>query len=266
MSIRVCIAGATGWAGSALAKGVLRATDMELVAAVSRGNAGKQLGVALGEPEATTPVFATAEEAARVGCDVFVEYTNPKAAVGNVRAALNAGAHVVIGTSGLTDEELAELGALGEAKGLGVLAVGNFAITVVLLQKFAEMAAKLVPHYEIIDYASASKPDAPSGTVRELAARLGAVRPPEHAVLPSETIGPPEVRGATLNGVQVHAVRLPGHVIGVEVMFGLPDQTLSLKAVGGPSAEPYVEGALMAVRGVRELRGLHRGLDAVMSI
>jgi 4-hydroxy-tetrahydrodipicolinate reductase len=263
MALRVTLAGATGWAGSALARGIARADDLELVAAVARNAAGRPLGQSLGEPM-TTPVFATAAEALAVGCDVFVEFTKPESAKANVLAALAAGAHVVIGTSGLSDADYAEIDAAARARGRGVLACGNFALTVVLLQKFAEIAARYLDHFEIIDYAHEDKPDAPSGTARELAFRLGEVKKPHPGVPLDQVRGPRETRGATLNGVQVHSLRLPGYVIGVEAIFGASGQRLHLKHQAGASAEPYVDGALLAIREVGSLLGLRRGLDSVM--
>ncbi len=264
---RVCLAGGTGWAGSALARAVARQDDMELVAAVSRAHAGRTLGAALDEPGLTAPVHASAAEAlAASACDVFVEYTSPEVANDNVLAALRSGAHVVVGTSGLTDDDYAEVDAAARAAGRGVLAVGNFALTVVLLQRFAQAAARLIPHWEVIDYAGASKPDAPSGTARELAARLGATAQARHEVPVERTVGERAARGATLGGAQVHSVRLPGYTLSTEVVFGLSDQRLSLRADAGSSAEPYVDGALLAIRRVHGLTGLHRGLDAVLDL
>src|SRR5262249_25126233 len=158
--------------------------------------------------------------------DVFFEYTRPEVAKAHVLAALGAGLHVIVGTSGLTDADHEEIDRAARAAGRGVLAVGNFALTVVVLQKLAEIAARVLPSYEIIDSAHDDKPDAPSGTARQLAARLGAIRRPTLAVPLAETQGPMESRGATVNGVQVHSVRLPGYVIGLEVVFGLPDERL----------------------------------------
>ncbi|MBV9790567.1 MAG: 4-hydroxy-tetrahydrodipicolinate reductase, partial [Chloroflexi bacterium] len=103
MSIRVCLAGATGWAGSALARGIAQTDDIDLVAAVSRTHAGRILGDVLGESRLGCPIFATAEEALAQPCDVFFEYTKPEVAKANTLAALQQGAHVVIGTSGLAD-------------------------------------------------------------------------------------------------------------------------------------------------------------------
>lgn len=266
MAISVCLAGATGWAGSELARGIASTGDLRLASAVGRTHAGKRLGEVLGDDRLDAPIFGSARDALAKPCDVFVEYTGADAAKANVMAALERDAHVVIGSSGLTDDDLAELDALARARRRGVLACGNFALTVVLLQKFAEIAAKYLPAWEILDYASATKPDAPSGTARELAARLGRVRRPELAVPIADTVGLPEARGADLAGTRVHSLRVPGFVIGVEVLFGTTDQRLSLRHDAGSSAAPYVDGALLAIRKVNTLVGVHRGLDAVLDL
>lgn len=263
-SIRVCLAGATGWAGSELARGIASAADLDLVAAVARSAAGRRLGDAIGDPRLTSPVYATAAEALVQPCEVFVEYTTPNSAKANILTALEHGAHVVVGTSGLGEAEYAEIDAVARRRGRGVLAVGNFALTVVLMQKFAETAARLIPQWEIIDYAHDDKIDAPSGTARELATRLSRVRPPEPTVAVANTIGERHARGATMSGAQVHSIRLPGFVIGAEVIFGMPDERLSIRHDAGSSARPYVYGALVAIRGVSRLVGVHRGLDSVL--
>jgi len=263
-TIRVCVAGATGWAGSALSKAIFQTSDLELVAAISRSHAGRTLGAVLGVPELTTPVFGTISEALKTRPDVLVEYTKPDAAKFHVLSALKSGVHVVVGTSGLSEEDYREIDEAAREGGRGVLAVGNFALTAVLLQKFAEMAAKYIPHWEIIDYAHADKKDSPSGTARQLAGRLAQVRESQLDVPLEETQGPKESRGVRLQGSQVHSVRLPGYVISVEVLFGMPDQRLSLRHDSGTSAEPYVDGALLAIRKVGSFVGLRRGLDSVM--
>ena len=263
-NLKICIAGATGWAGSALARAVGRQPDMALVAGVSRAGAGKRLGEVLGVEGLDAPLFGRVEEALERGPDVFVEYTKPGVAKGHVLAALRSGAHVVVGTSGLTNEDYEEIGRVALAQERGVLAVGNFALTVVLLQKFAEMAARYIPHWELIDYASAGKKDAPSGTARELADRLSKIQEARLDVPLEEVEGPVESRGVRLQGTQVHSVRLPGYVISIDAIFGMPDQKLILRHESGTSAEPYVDGALLAIRKVGKLRGLHRGLDVVM--
>jgi len=266
MSIRVCVAGATGWAGSELARGIAAASDLMLVSGVSRSHSGKLLADVLRQPGMTATLYASASEALVAPCDVFVEYTKPASARSNIMQALEHGAHVVVGTSGLTEQDYAEIDVVARQRQRGVLACGNFALTVVLLQRFAEYAAKYLPNWEIVDYGSGTKADVPSGTVRELALRLSQVRHPQVTIAAEKAIGPPESRGATVSGTQVHSVRLPGHVLGVDVIFGMPDQTLTLRHQAGSSARPYVDGALLAIRKVSALVGVHRGLDRVLDL
>lgn len=266
MPLNLCLAGATGWAGSELARGIAATDDLLLRSAVSRRQAGRNLGEVLDEPRLQASIHATATEALAQSCDVFIEYTGPESAKANILAALERGAHVVVGSSGLDEADYAQIDAVARACRRGVLACGNFALTAVLLQKFAEMAARLIPQWEIIDYASDGKPDAPSGTVRELAGRLARVRAPTLTVPLEATRGLRETRGGTLGGSQVHAVRLPGFVLGAEVIFGMPDQILVLRHQSGNSARPYVDGALLAIRKVSTLIGVHRGLDAVLEL
>jgi 4-hydroxy-tetrahydrodipicolinate reductase len=264
--IRVCLAGATGWAGSELARAIARSSDLTLVAAVARRHAGQVLGDVVGEPRLTSVIHASADEALETACDVFVEYTKPDTATANILAALEHGAHVLVGTSGLTEADFAEIDVVARRQARGVLACGNFALTAVLLQRFAEIAARLIPQWEILDYAHDDKADAPSGTARELATRLSRVRAPVTTVPVEQTVGLPDARGATLAGSQVHSIRLPGFVISAEVIFGMPDQKLTIRHDSGSSAIPYVEGALIAIRRVATLVGVHRGLDTVLDL
>jgi 4-hydroxy-tetrahydrodipicolinate reductase len=126
------------------------------------------------------------------------------------------------------------------------------------------MAARYIPQWEVIDYAHSDKKDVPSGTARELADRLSKVQETKLDVPLDQIDGPREARGARLQGTQVHSVRLPGYIISLDVIFGMPDQKLILRHESGASAEPYVDGALLAIREVSKLVGLHRGLDSVM--
>ena len=135
MAIKVCLAGATGWAGSELARAIAGAADIALVAAVARRHAGRCLGDVLGEPRLACPVYASTAEALADRCDVFIEYTKPDSARANILAALERGAHVVVGTSGLVDGDFAQIDVVARKQRRGVLACGNFALTVVLLQK-----------------------------------------------------------------------------------------------------------------------------------
>jgi 4-hydroxy-tetrahydrodipicolinate reductase len=166
------------------------------------------------------------------------------------------GRRAVVGTSGLTNEDYAEIDRVALEAKRGVLAVGNFALTVVLLQKFAEMAAQYIPHWEIIDYAHADKKDAPSGTARELANRLSKIREAELEVPLDEVDGPREVR-RRLQG------RSPRYGCRVRHFqrCNIRPANRTHSAPGQAQAQS-VRGRLLAIREVGKLVGLHRGLTA----
>jgi len=198
MTIRVIVAGVTGWTGSAIAKGVLDAADMTLVGAVARNAAGQDIGTMLGRDAVGIAVSASLGEALNAPCDVVIDYTKPHVVKGHALEALDRDVDVVIGTSGLTADDFAEIEAKAIARNRGVFASGNFSITAALMTRFALMAAKHVADVEVIDYASAKKPDTPSGTGRELAERLSAIRLPSNAKPVNELSGARETRGATI--------------------------------------------------------------------
>ncbi len=263
---KVFVAGATGWAGSEISKAILENSEMTLTGGLSRAHNGNNLAEVLPlKNDQTVPLFDTIENAMEhVDFDILVEFTKPQIAKHNIISALKKGKKVIVGTSGLSDEDYEEIEKIALENNTSVLAAGNFAITMVLLQKFAEMAAQYIPNYEIIDYADEQKIDAPSGTVAELAFRLSKVQQPNIAVPIKETIGNKATRGATIKGIQVHSVRLPGHVISVETIFGLKGEKLTLRHDSTESAEPYVKGVLLAIQNIETFKGLKRGLDTIM--
>ncbi|HEX8118697.1 MAG TPA: 4-hydroxy-tetrahydrodipicolinate reductase [Pyrinomonadaceae bacterium] len=264
MSIKVCVAGATGWVGKPLCAAVAAADDLSLVGAVSRTHKGRSLREAVGGELPEVTVSGSVGEALETPCDVLVDYTKADAVKGNVLAAVERGVHVVVGSSGLTDEDFAEVERAALDKKVGVIAAGNFAITAVLLQRFACEAAKYLSQWEVIDYASDAKRDAPSGTAREMAFRLDEVGRPSPTVPVAETIGEPGARGLTLKGTQVHSLRLPGYVISIEAIFGAKDERLTIRHDAGSGAEPYIQGTLLAIRKAPSRVGLVRGLDRIM--
>jgi 4-hydroxy-tetrahydrodipicolinate reductase len=253
--LEICVAGATGWTGSAIVRGVLDADDLGLRSAVARSAAGQDVGGA--------PVFGRVREALEE-VDVLIDYTSHLVVKENVLTAIERGVAVVVGTSGLGADDYAEIDAAARERGVGVVAAGNFSLTAAMAQAAALLAARHLPNWEIVDYASATKPDVPSGTARELAERLGAVRSPTLGRPLEETDGPREARGATVGGAQVHSVRLPSFVVSTEVVFGLPDERLSIRHDAGGSPTPYVTGTLLAARAAPERVGLTRGLDALL--
>lgn len=267
MTIRVVIAGATGWVGKALVAAVAAQPDMALTGAVSRSHAGRDAGEAAGGGPLGVAVAGSLEEALSVPSDVVVDYTKPNVVKAHALASIAAGRCVVIGASGLGADDYAEIEKAALARQVGVLAAGNFSITATLLKRFALMAARYVPDVEVVDYASGKKPDSPSGTARELAEQLSAVRQPSTVYPIADTMGVPAARGAGLGtgeGVQVHSIRLPSYIIACEALFGLPDERLTIRHDAGASAAPYVAGTLLAIRKVGAIKGLVRGMDALM--
>lgn len=255
--IRICVAGITGWAGRPVAEAIAAAPDLRLVSGVSRSAAGKQI---LG-----APVFGAAREALDASpADVLVDFTSAEAVKEDVLAALGRGVHVVNGSSGLTAEDYAGIDRQATERRLGVIALANASLMAALLQRFAVQAAGLLPSWEIVDYASADKLDAPSGTSRQLAERLGGVRTPMLSRPIDQVSGAREARGATIAGTQVHSVRLPSYLVSTEVIFAQPGERLVLRHEPGESAAPYVAGTLVAVRAVVGRVGLVRGLDALL--
>lgn len=263
--MKVCISGATGGVGRCLVRGVLAAEDLELHGAVARRAAGQDIGTAIGSDACGVTVTASLDEALDAGPDVLIDYTHPDVRMAHVKAALSRRIPVVIGTTGFTAEEFEELDGAAREAGVG-LATGNFALTAALLQRFAMLAAEHIPHWEVIEYCKAEKPDIPSGTARELAELMGEVRRPDYALSANDHIGPREALGAEIAGSRVHAVRLPGYSASVEVLFGLPGERLSLRHEMGQDDGIFVEGSLLAARKLPSIFGLVRGLDRLLFV
>ncbi len=266
MSLRVCVAGVTGWTGKAVAQGICAAKDMTLVSAVSRSAAGaslKSLGLEV-DTDSAVIVAATLEEALSQPVDVLVDFTSAAAVKDHTLLAINKGISVIVGSSGLTADDFAAIEKLAISKNVGVIACGNFSITAALAKHFSLLAAEYLPSWEIIDYAGATKMDAPSGTARELAECLETVRQNKLGREIKDVVGDSAARGAQIKGTPVHSLRLPGFVLSFETIFGLPEERLTVRHDAGTSALPYVDGTLLALRKVGEVKGLVRGLDQLM--
>jgi 4-hydroxy-tetrahydrodipicolinate reductase len=251
-NLNICVAGATGWTGAAIAEAVAAADDLTLRSGVSRSAAGSEFHGA--------PVHAAVADALD-GVDVMIDFTSHDVAKANALAAIERGVAVVIGSSGLTAADFDEIDAAARERSVGVISAGNFSLTAAMAKAAALLAAKHLPNWEIIDYASAGKADAPSGTARELAELLGAAAR-ERSL--ADTHGAVEARGADIGGTQVHSLRLPSFTVSTEIVFGLPDERLSIRHDAGSSAVPYVAGTLLAARAAPGRVGLTRGLDTLL--
>ncbi|MBX9937723.1 MAG: 4-hydroxy-tetrahydrodipicolinate reductase [Candidatus Obscuribacterales bacterium] len=257
--MKICLGGVTGWTGSAVAEAIVKDDGLELTAALSRSRGGSVSEIA----GAAVPVFGRLEEALQEAAfEIYVDYTSAQAVYTNVRLALEHGLYVVVGSSGLTEAQYRELEALALSKQVGMIACGNFSITAALAIHFSLLAARYLPNREIIDYASASKSDAPSGTTRELAERLAATPCQQEPLLVQDQSSPG--RGADIAGTRVHSLRLPGYTLAFDAVFSNPEERLVISHAAGKSAAPYVDGTLLAISKVRQIKGLCRGMDKLL--
>jgi 4-hydroxy-tetrahydrodipicolinate reductase len=262
--IRICFAGVTGWTATPIVAAIDAADDLSLICGVSRSAAGQTLAEVTAS-QSDGLIFASVAEALQSAeVDVLVDYTSAAAVKENVLTAVRAGVHVVVGSSGLTAADYAEIDDLARDRGVGVIAAGNFSIMAAILKRAAALAAEHLHHWEILDYASADKPDVPSGTSQELAEALAAIHIPESAVPLPELRGPVEARGAEVTGTRIHSVRLPSFAVTTEIIFGAAGERLVMRHDPGENPEPYVAGTLLAIRKVADVHGVRRGLDSLL--
>ena len=262
--IRVCFAGVTGWTAPSIVAAIDAADDLSLSCGVARSAAGRRLSDATASRREGSIYASVSEALQSAEVDVLVDYTSAAVVKENVLTAVRAGVHVVVGSSGLTSDDYAELDRLARDRGVGVVAAGNFSIMAAVMKRAAALAAQYLQHWEILDYASAEKPDVPSGTSRELAESLAEVRTPQSAVPLPQLEGPVEARGAEVAGTRIHSVRLPSFVVTTEIVFAGAGERLVMRHDPGESPDPYVGGTLLAIRKAGDVPGVRRGLDSLL--
>lgn len=262
-AIRVGIAGVAGRMGREVAQFLAASEEFDIVLAVDRAAGNTSLRQIAGShvPEITIRE-RLGEALEAVPCDVLVEFTHPSSAFAHAESALRRGVAPVVGTSGLDAAALRELAHLCEETQTPAMVVPNFALGAVLLMRFAEMAARWMPHCEVVEMHHDKKADAPSGTARLTAERIAAARKsiPKRR---EELVHVEGVRGGTIQGVPVHSVRLPGLVAHQVVLLGGQGETLTLRH-DSLDRSSFMEGVALCVRRVRSLHGLVIGLDALM--
>ena len=261
--LRICISGALGDVGRHLVAGVLADPACELASAVARREVGRDIGEVLGGAAVGVEITDDLAAALDAGVDALIDYTHPSVIREHVALSFDRRIPIVIGTTGLSDDDFTEIDAAARAAGVGA-ATGNFAITAALLQHLSKIAARVIPHWEVIELNPQTKPDVPSGTARELAEVLGAIRHPTVTLDDDQLIGPLEARGAVFGGAHVHSVRLPGCSPWVEIIFGLDGERLVLRHDQQPGGRIFVTGSLLAARRIQRAPGLVRGLDTLL--
>ena len=263
--IRVAVAGAAGRMGREVVRAVVEAEGMTLVAAIDHHEIGRDAGEVVGVAAQGVAIESDLAAAlAHAKADVLVDFTVPASALGNIETALKAGVSPVVGTTGLTAADLAQVQTWAQAAGIGALFAPNFAIGAVLMMQFAAQAAKYLPDVEIIELHHENKLDSPSGTALMTAQMIVAARQGTPVLPPAAPIEKiPGGRGAALDGVHIHSVRLPGYVAHQEVIFGGLGQTLTLRH-DSLDRRSFMPGVVLAVRRVRALPGLVVGLENLL--
>jgi 4-hydroxy-tetrahydrodipicolinate reductase len=259
--IRVGVIGALGRMGRMVCRSVGNDPDLALVAAVDRSGGGQPVEA----PGARVSVSEDRQTLLQAEVEVAVEFTHQEAVMDNVRWAIGHAVHLVVGTTGIGPDDLAEIERLLDVGGKesNVVVAPNFAIGAVLAQRFAADAARHFPAAEIIELHHDGKADAPSGTALSTARRMTATRSAEYRGPSSETLA--GSRGGDIDGIRIHSVRLPGLVAHQEVILGGPGQVLTIRHDSMDRAS-FMPGVLLAVKEVVRRPGLTVGLEPLLGL
>ena len=261
--IRVGVVGAYGRMGRLVCRAVVDDPELVLVAAVDRSHVGESIGAVIGKPQLDVWIADELHELLTAEVEVAVDFTHPDVVMEDVEWAVEHAVDMVVGTTGLTQADLDRLRSLLDAEGSAsnVIVSSNFALGAVLMQRFAAEAARFFPAVEVIELHHDGKADAPSGTALATVRRILAEREGEHRAPAGESL--PGARGADVEGVRVHSVRLPGLVAHQEVILGAPGQTLTIRHDAMDRAS-FMPGVLLAIKAVGTRRGLTVGLEALL--
>lgn len=247
--IKVAVCGAMGKMGKKVVQAVLDCSDTELVAKIDIAGAE----------------FTTIEDAhKKCQIDILVDFTQPKSIFENAKYCLNNGIKIVIGTTGLKDEEIEFLKKLSEEKNTGCLIAPNFSTGAVLMMMFARQAAKYFDNAEIIELHHNQKKDAPSGTAIKTAAMMAEVKDnfTKNNCPETETIEGAR-GGNSYSNIHIHSVRMPGYIASQEVIFGSSGQIMTIRH-DSMDRKCYMQGVLLAVKHVYEYNDFVYGLDNIM--
>lgn len=246
-SIRVAVLGAEGRMGGEVCRAVRAAADTELVAELDEHD----------------------DLSALEGADVAVDFTHPAAVLDNVRYCVEHGIAAVVGTSGFDEQRFETVrGWLADAGSGSVLVAPNFGVGAVLSMHFAAQAARFFDSVEVVELHHAAKVDAPSGTAARTASLVAAARRDAGLgdVPDATTTDPDGARGASVDGVHVHAVRMPGLVAHQEVILGSAEGEVLTIRHDSMNRSSFMPGVLMAVRAVRGRPGLTIGLEPLLGL
>src|SRR5690625_175966 len=264
MSINIIIAGPRGKMGTEAINMIKIHPTFQLVACIDRKNNGKKLSEINHESQLDTLIFENPEECFKqVPADVFLDLTVPDIGFQHTKIALEHEVATVIGTSGFTNDQIEELTVLAERNKVGCIIAPNFAIGAVLMMQFAKQAARYFPDVEIIEKHHDQKIDAPSGTALKTIDMIQETREAKQQGHPDETETLSGARGAEVDGIRVHSMRLPGLVAHQEVIFGGLGQTLTITH-DSLSRASFMDGIRFSIEHVINIDKLIYGLENIL--
>jgi len=260
--IKIVVNGALGRVGREVVNALCHEPEIQIVGAVELRIAEDYLTL----PDSSTVPFSSNLEHILTSCQphVLVDFTTAQAVIPSVRIATKQGVNLVIGTTGLTTDELDEIDRLATAYKVGAVVAPNFALGAVLMIHLAKIAAKYFDYAEITELHHHLKADAPSGTALSTAKAMAQAKgkPFQH---PPEQRKPTASRGEQVEGITIHSVRLPGLMAHQEILLGAPGQTLSIRH-DTISRECYMPGVISAIKEVVKRQGLVYGLDTLLGL
>jgi 4-hydroxy-tetrahydrodipicolinate reductase len=263
--IRVGVVGACGRMGLMVCRSIAEQPDMALVAAIDRSRVGEPIGKLIGHPKIDVLVSDELDSLMDADVEVAVDFTHTDVVREDIRWAVDHAVHIVVGTTGFSQEDLDDIAKQLEAESYesNVIVAPNFAIGAVLMQRFAAIASTYLPAVEVIELHHDGKADAPSGTALATAHRIAAERGVEPVGPSTESVE--GVRGGEVEGIRVHSVRLPGLVAHQEVILGGVGQTLTIRH-DSMDRSSFMPGVLLAVRAVSTRPGLTIGLEPLLDL
>src|SRR5690554_1850216 len=261
---KIVIAGPRGNMGREAVKMVMKEENYELVAVVDRKHGGQLMKDVEGMEPVSVPVYEDMEVCFQeVDCDILIDLTSPEVGKKHMLLAFEHGVRPVVGTTGFTDKDVDELSEIAKSKKIGAIIAPNFAIGAILMMKFSQMAARYMPHVEIIEQHHDRKLDAPSGTAAKTAQMIAQVREKMKQGHPDEKEVMTGARGADFEGLKIHSVRLPGLVAHQEVIFGGEGQSLKIRHDSFNRAS-FMPGVKLACETVLNLDILVYGLEHII--
>lgn len=262
--IKVIVAGPRGRMGSEALRMIEKHEDLSLVACLDMENNGMKVKDIAGLPNFDAPIFTDIHECFQeVNADVLIDLTTPEVGYNHTKTAIEYGIRPVVGTTGFTKSQLEELTDLAEKKEVGAVIAPNFAIGAVLMMEFSKWAAKYFPDVEIIEKHHDQKLDAPSGTAVKTAELIQQERASKQQGHPNEQETMQGARGAELDGMHIHSVRLPGLVAHQEVIFGGPGENLTIKH-DSFHRQSFMSGIKFSIDHVMKLDVLVYGLENLL--